>query len=432
MRETGHVPARLRPASPTDVPVVARIWYAGWQDAHRGRVPDALVAVRTRDSFDARALERVADTVVADVDGEAVGFAMTDGDEVDQVYVDPGHRGSGLAGSLLDAAEHRVLAAGHPRAWLAVVPGNARARSFYARCGWRDEGPFEHAAPVGEGYVPVPCHRYVKDVSPLIGPAELHGRLDEVVVLDVRYRLGGPPGRPEFEAGHVPGAAYVDLDADLAAEPGPRGRHPLPDTDTFLAAMRRAGVRRGRPVVVYDDWEGRAAARCWWLLRHHGHHAVRVLDGAWPAWLAEVGDAETGPEAPRAAGDLDGGPGEMPVVDAGALMEVPVLVDARAPERFRGETEPVDPVAGHVPGAVNVPATDNLDGAGRFRPTEELREVYAAVGARDGVEVAAYCGSGVVACHDLLALEVAGLRGALYPGSWSEWVTDPSRPVETG
>lgn len=268
--------------------------------------------------------------------------------------------------------------------------------------------------------------------SPLISASSLAQRLDAVAVLDVRYRQGGPSGRPEFEAGHVPGAAYVALDTELSGEPGGRGRHPLPETDTFLAAMRRAGVWQRGPVVVYDDWQGRAAARCWWLLRHHGHGDVRVLDGGWAAWQAEGGAVETGPEGPRPAGDLVGAPGAMPVVDALSVMGVSVLVDARAPARFRGETEPVDPVAGHVPGAVNVPSGDNLDETGCFRSTEELQEVYAGVGAKDGVDVAAYCGSGVTACHDLLALEVAGVRAALYPGSWSEWVADPSRPVERG
>jgi len=268
--------------------------------------------------------------------------------------------------------------------------------------------------------------------GPLIPVTELARLRGHVTVLDVRYRLGGPPGRPEFEAGHVPGAAYVDLDDDLAGVPGPGGRHPLPETDTFLAAMRRAGVRQSRPVVVYDDWAGRAAARCWWLLRHHGHAHVRVLDGGWAAWRASDGDVEIGPDRPRPAGDLDGEPGAMPVVDALSAMGVSVLVDARAPERYRGETEPVDPVAGHVPGAVNVPTEANLDADGRFRTAEELRDVYAAVGVTAGVDAAAYCGSGVTACHDLLALEVAGVRAALYPGSWSEWVADPSRPVETG
>jgi len=276
------------------------------------------------------------------------------------------------------------------------------------------------------------CHRYVGDVSPLISPEELARRLEEVAVLDVRYRLGGPPGRSEFEAGHVPGAAYVDMDDDLAGPPGEGGRHPLPEAEGFLAAMRRSGVSRGRPVVVYDDWEGRAAARCWWLLRHHGHDDVRVLDGGWGAWRAAGGEVETGPARPRPAGDLEGQPGAMPVVDALSAMGVSVLVDARAPERFRGENEPVDPVAGHVPGAVNVPTEANLDADGRFRTPEELRDLYAAVGVTDGVDAAAYCGSGISACHDLLALEVAGVRGALYPGSWSEWVASSSRPVATG
>ncbi len=267
--------------------------------------------------------------------------------------------------------------------------------------------------------------------GPLIAPEELHARLGDFTVLDVRYRLGGPPGPEEYAAGHVPGAAYVDLDADLAAPPGHRGRHPLPDREVFVAAMRRAGVSAARPVVVYDDWSGHAAGRAWWLLRHYGHPAVRVLDGGWSAWVAAGLPASA--EAPVvAAGDFDGDPGAMPVVSVDDLLDVDVLVDARAGERYRGETEPIDPVAGHVPGAVNVPTTENLGPDGRFRSAEELRARYAAVGAVPGTDVAAYCGSGVTACHDLLAMEVAGIRAALYPGSWSEWVADPARPVETG
>ncbi|MBC9731975.1 sulfurtransferase [Nocardioides sp. zg-578] len=250
-------------------------------------------------------------------------------------------------------------------------------------------------------------------------------------VLDVRYRLGGPPGRAEFERGHVPGSAYVDLDRDLAAPPGPRGRHPLPPVEVFEAAMRRAGVRGDRPVVVLDDWAGHAAARAWWLLRFHGHPDVRVLDGAWPAWLAAGGPVETGPTTPP-AGDFTARPGSMPVVDVDRVLDVGVLVDARAAERYRGETEPIDPVAGHVPGAVNVPTSSNLGPDGRFREADELRAVYAAVGATPDADVAAYCGSGVTAAHDVLAMEVAGVRAALWPGSWSEWVADPSRPVATG
>lgn len=270
--------------------------------------------------------------------------------------------------------------------------------------------------------------------SPLVGVAELRGLLEAgrpVTVLDVRYRMGGPPGRAAFEAGHVPGATYVDLDADLAAPPGTGGRHPLPAPGALEAALRRVGVREDRPVVVYDDWSGHAAARCWWLLRWAGHHDVRVLDGAWPAWAAAGGPVETGWSDPQ-PGDLAVRPGGLPVVEADAVPGVGVLVDARAAERWRGEVEPVDPVAGRIPGAVNVPTSANLAPDGRFRAPAELAEVYRSVGAVPGADVAAYCGSGVTACHDVLAMEVAGVRAALYPGSWSGWVADPARPVERG
>lgn len=265
--------------------------------------------------------------------------------------------------------------------------------------------------------------------SPLITATEFRDRLGTITVLDVRYRTGGAPGRSEFEAGHVPGAAYVDLDADLAGAPGERGRHPLPDPEDFAEAMRRAGVSDDRPVVVYDGWGGRAAARAWWLLCHYGHPDVQVLDGGWPAWRQGGGEAETGPQRPREPGDFAGSPGAMPVVEVGDVLDVPVLVDARAPERYRGETEPVDAVAGHIPGAVNVPTDTNLDANGRFRPGEHLRALYAAAGVTGEQDVAVYCGSGVTAAHDVLALEVAGVRAALYPGSWSEWIRDPVRPT---
>lgn len=270
--------------------------------------------------------------------------------------------------------------------------------------------------------------------SPLVGVAELRGLLEAgrpVTVLDVRYRMGGPPGRAAFEAGHVPGATYVDLDADLAAPPGTGGRHPLPAPGALEAALRRVGVREDRPVVVYDDWSGHAAARCWWLLRWAGHHDVRVLDGAWPAWAAAGGPVETGWSDPQ-PGDVAVRPGGLPVVEADGVPAVGVLVDARAAERWRGEVEPVDPVAGRIPGAVNVPTSANLAPDGRFRAPAELAEVYRSVGAVPGADVAAYCGSGVTACHDVLAMEVAGVRAALYPGSWSGWVADPARPVERG
>ena len=269
--------------------------------------------------------------------------------------------------------------------------------------------------------------------SPLIGVAELAERLADVTVLDVRYRMGGPGGLEEFAAGHVPGASYVDLGTALAAAPGPRGRHPLPEVGDFVAAMRAAGVSDARPVVVYDDWSGHAAARCWWLLRHHGHRDVRVLDGAWPAWRAAGLPVEQGAGSPREPGDFTAAAEPaMPVVGVDAVTGVDVLIDARAPERYRGEVEPVDPVAGHVPGARSLPTSHNLDADGRFRGAEELAAVYAAVGAVPGADVAVYCGSGVTAAHDVLALERAGVRAALFPGSWSEWVADPDRPVETG
>ncbi len=268
---------------------------------------------------------------------------------------------------------------------------------------------------------------------PLIDVEELASLLasGRCAVLDVRYRTGGPPGDQEFARGHVPGASYVDLDSALAGPPGVRGRHPLPDVAVFEEAMRAAGVRDDLPVVVYDDWGGRAAARCWWLLRWAGHRDVRVLDGGWSAWVAaghERSDVQKSPQD----GDFTARPGLLPVLEVSEVLDLAergVLVDARAPERFRGDVEPIDPVAGHIPGAVNVPTSANLRENGRFRSADELREVYAMTRER---EVAAYCGSGVTAAHDVLAMAVAGIDAALYPGSWSEWVADPDRPVATG
>lgn len=270
--------------------------------------------------------------------------------------------------------------------------------------------------------------------SPLVSASDLRDLLAgdrPPVVLDVRYRMGGPGGPSEHEAGHVPGAAYVDLGADLASPPGEGGRHPLPEPEVFNDAMQRAGVGLESSVVVYDDWAGHAASRAWWLLRHYGHRDVRVLDGGWSAWVAAGGEVETGPVAP-VPGDFHGAPGSMALVDADDAARVGqsgVLIDARAPERYRGEVEPVDPVAGHVPGAVNHPTAWNLDNHGHFKDAHELRESYARVGATDGREVAVYCGSGVTACHDVLALELLGVPAALYAGSWSDWITDPSRTV---
>lgn len=258
-------------------------------------------------------------------------------------------------------------------------------------------------------------------------------------LLDVRWGLTGPPGVTAYRAGHLPGAAFVDLDRDLAAAPGPGGRHPLPSAQAFEAAMRRSGVSDGRPVVVYDGADSTAAARAWWLLRYFGHGQVRVLDGGYRAWVAAGGPVRPG-EARVPPGDFTAGPGHMPLLDAAAAGELArrgILLDARAAERYRGEAEPVDPVAGHIPGAVSAPTAANVGGDGRFRPPGELRARFRSLGVPDGgpgtpVRVGAYCGSGVTAAHEVLALALAGVPATLYVGSWSDWIGDPARPVATG
>ncbi|MCZ4500818.1 MAG: sulfurtransferase [Marmoricola sp.] len=272
-------------------------------------------------------------------------------------------------------------------------------------------------------------------MSPLVTAAELHDLIGRVTLLDVRYQLGGPPGVAAYIEGHIPSAVYVDLDSSLAGTPGSAGRHPLPDAGSFGEVMRRVGVSGERPVVVYDDWQGRAAARCWWLLRHHGHPDVRVLDGGFSAWVAAGGAVDDGMQLPLTVGDFEPGPGSLQPLaaeDVPAFVEAGVLVDARNSDRFRGEVEPVDPVAGHIPGAVNVPTTTNLRADGTFRSPAEIAALYAVEGVTTDAEVGVYCGSGVTATHDVLALAVAGIDARLYPGSWSEWVADPARPVATG
>jgi thiosulfate/3-mercaptopyruvate sulfurtransferase len=254
------------------------------------------------------------------------------------------------------------------------------------------------------------------------------------LLLDVRWNLGGPPALAEYQRGHLPGAHFVDLDHDLAGAPGQgRGRHPLPDTATFEAAMRAAGVDDESAVVVYDAGGGLSAARAWWLLRYHGHRDVRLLDGGVAAWVA-AGLSLTMAESPATGGSFTSRPGAMPVLDARGAAELArtgVLLDARSAERYRGEAEPIDPVAGHIPGARSAPTTGNLGADGTLLAPESLRARFAQLGA-DGAAVGAYCGSGVTAAHEVLALAVAGIPAALYPGSWSEWVSDPARPVATG
>lgn len=268
-----------------------------------------------------------------------------------------------------------------------------------------------------------------------------------VTLLDVRWSLTGPPGRELYNAGHIPGARFVDLDHQLAAPHaanGAGGRHPLPNAEDFQAAMRSLGVSDDRPVVVYDAADSTSAARAWWLLRYFSHSDVRVLDGGYAAWAASGlptvgGDAPGGSQLGAAigSGNFIAVPGAMPVVDAEGAAKLAVegaLLDARAAARFRGDVEPIDPVAGHIPGAVSAPTRDNVGPDDRFLPTEILRTRFASLGANamNGREIGVYCGSGVTAAHEVLALELSGIRATLYPGSWSDWITNPNRPVATG
>ncbi|MFW6774351.1 sulfurtransferase [Nocardioides sp. CPCC 205120] len=274
-------------------------------------------------------------------------------------------------------------------------------------------------------------------VDVLVRPAELADLLAAgapVVLLDVRWALGGPPGRDAYLAGHLPGAVFVDLDAELAGHGDPTdGRHPLPDVGALQGAARRWGVRAGTPVVAYDASGNLAAARAWWLLRWAGITDVRLLDGGLAAWCAAGGELHTDDVVPE-PGDVELRPGALPTLELGEVAAFPdagVLLDARAVERFRGEVEPVDPRAGHVPGARSAPTTENLDAEGRFLPPEVLRARFAALGATDGAPVAVYCGSGVTAAHEIAALALAGVEAALFPGSWSQW-SNHDLPVATG
>jgi thiosulfate/3-mercaptopyruvate sulfurtransferase len=280
-------------------------------------------------------------------------------------------------------------------------------------------------------------------VSPAEQPAvsqandeERLAALRRLTLLDVRWRLGGPPGRELYEAAHIPGAAFVDLDLDLAGPPGEGGRHPMPAAADFERAMRRAGVRDDLPVVVYDDADSTAAARAWWLLRYFGHPSVRVLNGGFRAWTAAGYPVD--PPSPLyhgAIGDFTARPGHLDLLDAdgaASIARAGLLLDARAAERYRGESEHVDPVAGHIPGAVSAPTAENVNPDGTFMSTADLTARFAALGAAGDRPVAAYCGSGVTAAHEVLALTLAGIPAALYVGSWSNWITDPARPVAVG
>ena len=276
-------------------------------------------------------------------------------------------------------------------------------------------------------------------VSVLISATELADLLSRggpVALLDVRWALGDDRGRERYLEGHLPGAVYVDLDTELAdPASSAEGRHPLPSLQRLQGAARRWGVTAGAPVVVYDASGGLAAARAWWLLRWGGLADVRLLDGGLDAWRGTGGLCETGDVVP-APGDVSLTGNGMPVLSLDEAAALPssggVLLDARAGERYRGEVEPVDPRAGHVPGALSAPTTENLTDDGRFRAADELAERFARVGVRPGVTVGVYCGSGVTAAHEVAALAVAGIDAALWPGSWSQWSADPSRPAALG
>lgn len=254
------------------------------------------------------------------------------------------------------------------------------------------------------------------------------------VLLDVRWSLGGPPGHDSYLTGHLPGAVYVDLDTELARHGRPEdGRHPLPTVADLQRAARGWGIDDDSEVVVYDGAGNLSAARAWWLLRWAGFTSVRILDGALPAWRGprETDDVKPEPGTVTFVGP-DGGHGVLDVDDVEAFAAGPgVLLDARAPERYRGDSEPIDPKAGHIPAAVNAPTGENLDPDGRFLPADRLTERFARLGIGPDRPVAVYCGSGVTAAHEVAALAVAGFDAALYPGSWSQW-SNQDRPVATG
>ena len=283
----------------------------------------------------------------------------------------------------------------------------------------------------------------MSDTMPLVDAAWLARQPPgSVRIVDLRWALSGPGALEKYRAGHIPGAVYVDMEHALSRPGGP-GRHPFPAPEDFARTLGRIGVLPDTRVVVYDDGSGSVAARLWFMLRVHGHERASVLDGGYAAWvkagLPVTKDEPAVAPVPRRALRLD----TSRIVDRARVAELlsgrnepgarrTLVMDARAPERYRGETEPVDKRAGHIPGAVNAPFNGNLE-QGRFRPPEELRALYEQLGAGRANEVIASCGSGVTACHTLLALELAGLQGGkLYVGSWSDWSSQPGAAVATG
>ena len=276
----------------------------------------------------------------------------------------------------------------------------------------------------------------------LISTADLQQRLADpvLVVIDCRHDLARPAwGRAKYARAHIPGARFLHLDEDLSTKPnGRNGRHPLPDPAVFAATLGRAGISNASEVVAYDSQGGMVASRLWWMLRHWlGHDAAAVLDGGWDAWVAE--GRPVSPEVPSVTPAKYVTGNTANVVDARFVLERlngpgMTVVDARAPDRFRGENETMDPVGGRIPGARNRFFGDNLGADGRFKAPQALRqELTAILGEVRPDEVVHHCGSGVSACHNVLAMDIAGLAGSrVYAGSWSEWCSDPSRPVSRG
>lgn len=255
-----------------------------------------------------------------------------------------------------------------------------------------------------------------------------------VRVIDIRWRLDRPDGHAEYLAGHVPGAVFVPLDTELATHGAPsEGRHPVPSTAALQAAARRWGVNQGDLVVAYDDAKGLGAARAWWLLRQAGVD-VRVLDGGLRAWSSLGKALATDDVVPEPGGIVLDEIGEdaLSLDEAAEFPASGILLDVRAPERYRGETEPLDPVAGHIPGALNLPMAAHLDSEGKILDVETLQRTFAGIGVTPGTPAAAYCGSGITAAHTALVLDEVGIDAKVFPGSWSQWSNTPGRPVATG
>lgn len=407
--------------------------------------------------------------LAAEVAGVFAGYAGVALDPewtVMTVGTDPALRRRGVAAALLAALIAAAREAGGRELFLEVRAHDGGAQQLYRNAGftrvglrrryYQPEGAdavvmrlalVTSPGPVGAGSAPLATAAGLPpdgpgaagELPPFVDVAAAHRAIwsdQPPVVLDVRWALGRGDGRAAYREGHLPGAVYVDLDSELAAPPSAAaGRHPLPSLETLQAAARRWGVEQDSLVLVYDDWGGLAAARAWWLLRWAGLRRVAIIDGGLRAWTHAGHHLESGFLRPP-PGSVELSAGHLPIIDADQASRWPengVLLDARAGERYRGEVEPVDPRAGHIPGARSVPTTESLTEGGWLRESGELREQFAAAGVVPaGPPVAVYCGSGVTASHEVAVLAALGIPAALYPGSWSQWSSDPDRPVATG